>query len=558
MRILLVAVNSKYIHTSLSVRTLSANAGGLDFIELTINEDITELLSAVYERRPDVICFSCYVWNIEYILKAASSLKSMLPEALIVFGGPEVSFCAGEILQRHEFVDAVIRGEGEETVAALAGNGFKFDGVRGVTYRGKNIIENPDAPPVQDLDSLVFPYTDEDLAENSRKLIYYESSRGCPYRCSYCLSSTEHSVRYKSVGKVKAELGRIIAAKPQTVKFTDRTFNSDAKRGAQLLLYMLENGQGITFHFELAAHTLTEEFMEIAARAPEGMFRFEIGLQSTNHDTLKAIKRSTELARLFKNVSRLTSMKNIHVHLDLIAGLPFEDYKSFGKSFNDAVGLRPTVLQLGFLKLLRGTDARAEAFRHGYKYRSYPPYEVIENAYISCGELLKLKRIEAVFDMYYNSGAFKKSVLYLERLCGNSFRLFELLAEQFENKRLFSVQLSRSALYEKLCEFAVSLGAEDLFFDLLKADYLTSNKNAVTPSWSLRPYNTELHKKRTEIIEGDNRELFSCFGDMPVRDILKRVHFEEFSYRVHDDCSFKRCVLAFSKSGDLLGEIIGY
>lgn len=558
MKILLVAVNSKYIHTSLSVRTLSANAGGLEFIELTINEDITELLSAVYERRPDVICFSCYIWNIEYILKAASSLKCMLPEALIILGGPEVSFCAGEILRENLFVDAVIRGEGEQTLASLVENGFKFDDVRGVTYRGEDIIENPDAPLVQDLDSLVFPYTDDDLSENSGKLIYYESSRGCPYRCSYCLSSTEHSVRYKSIGKVKAELDRIIAARPGTVKLTDRTFNSDPKRGAQLLLYMLEKGRGVTFHFELAAHTLTDEFMEIAARAPEGMFRFEIGLQSTNPDTLKAIKRSTELKRLFENVSRLTAMKNIHVHLDLIAGLPFEDYKSFGKSFNDAVSLRPTVLQLGFLKLLKGTAARAEAAKFGYKYRSYPPYEVIENDYISCGELLRLKRIETVFDMYYNSGAFKRSVLYLEKLCGNPFRLFELLAAGFENKGLFSVQLSRSSLYEQLCEFASELGAEDLFFDLLKADYLTSNKNAATPAWSLRPYNTELHKKRTEIIEGENRELFSCFGDMPVRDILKRVHFEEFSYRVHDDCSFKRCVLAFSKSGDLLGEIIGY
>jgi len=554
LKALLVAINSKFIHTSLAVRSLSANADNTEFVEYSINEEIHFIISSVFAKKPDAICFSCYIWNIEYVLKIASVLKKMLPDSIIVLGGPEVSFCSEEILEKNIFADAIIRGEGEIVFANLVKSSFNFENVKGITWRGKTITRNDDENLICNLDNLIFPYSDADLKANRNKLIYYESSRGCPYRCSYCLSSTEHHVRFKSVDKVIDELKKIIEYKPSTVKFVDRTFNADKKRTIEILKFIKENSKGITFHFEIEASTLNDEFINLIADAPEGMFRFEIGLQSTNSKTLKSINRKDNTQQILYNAAKIMENPNNIVHLDLISGLPYEDYKTFRKSFNEAISVRPDELQLGFLKLLKGTSLRADYVNYGYKFCDFPPYELIENNHISAEEIIKLKCIENVFDKFYNSGAFKKSCKFLEEFFGDSFLFYEHLSEYFQTKLCFNMQFSRTALYELLLGFSVTFGVDEIFADILKYDYLIHNKNASTPAWSLYRYDEDIHKKRIEIIN-NNPNLFSVFDSLSVKEILKRVHFEKFKYRVHENMEKSDCILAFSKDRSFLGEI---
>ncbi len=555
LKILLVAVNSKYSHTSLAVRTLCANSVGTEFAEYTINEDLAAVETSVFEKNPDVLCFACYIWNIEFILKLANDLKKMLPSVKIIFGGPEVSFSGAEILGRYNFVDAVITGEGEETLNELSRNGFVFDGVMGVVYRKDGITVNLPRPLIEDLDSLSFPYSDKDLETNRGKLIYYETSRGCPYSCSYCLSSTVHGVRFKSIEKVKEELLRIIKSKPETIKFVDRTFNADKSRTVKLIEFMKKEGAGVTFHFEIEAHTLNDEFFDAIYDAPSGMFRFEIGLQSTNPETLCAINRMGDTEKLFNNIRRIAELGNIHVHLDLIAGLPFENIMSLQKSFNDALSLKPHVLQLGFLKLLKGTEIRGRADEFGYVFRDYPPYEVISSVCISASEMLKIKKIEELLDRFYNSGAFKGGIEYLSDYFGTSWDLFSNITDYFEERKLFDIKHSRDSLYGILSDFAGCNGVSDVFRDILKFDYLTSNVNAKTPLWSLDLYDVEFHKRRADVVEENPGGVFDALKDKPVREILKIVHFETFSYRIFDGNKKEKWMGVFTRRGEYLGEI---
>ena len=541
---LLIGINSKYTHTSLSVRTLSANSNGTEFCEFTINENVLDVAANIYARQPDVLCFSCYIWNIEYVLKLASTLKKMLPDVIIVFGGPEVSYSGTEVLEKNSFVDAVIRGEGEETFKELTEKGFLFENVMGVTYRSDRIIENPGRNPIEDLDSLAFPYTQEDLTENKGKLIYYESSRGCPFGCSYCLSSAEHGVRFKSLEKVKRELELIINSKPSTIKFVDRTFNASKSRALELIRFMMKKGEGVTFHFEIEAHSISDEFLELVKSAPPGMFRFEIGIQSTNPDTLCAINRNPDIERLLSNIKNIISLGNVHVHLDLIAGLPFETYEIFKKSFNDCLSLEPDVMQLGFLKLLKGTKIRIEENKFSYRYTEFPPYEIISNCHITCDEIIKLKKIEFLVDKYYNSGAFKFALRYLRDVYGDYMSFFEALCTFFE----FDIKYSRDGLYEILAGFRRE---DKLFLNILKFDYFTNTKNASTPVWSAEAYNMEVHKKRAEIIEKNRNTIFP---DRTVRDILKNVHFEEFSWDLENKKQ-EKWIGVFAKSGCFLGKV---
>ncbi len=548
---LLIGINSKFTHTSLSVRTLSANSGGTEFCEFTINENVLDVAGSIYTKLSDVLCFSCYIWNMEYVIKLASTLKKMLPEALIIFGGPEVSYCAIEVLEKYPFVNAVIRGEGEETFNELTQNNFSFENVKGVTYRENEIVENPDRAPIENFDTLQFPYTKEDLIKNKGKLIYYESSRGCPFGCSYCLSSAQRGVRFKSIEKVKEELQFLIDARPSTIKFVDRTFNAHPGRTFELIKYMMDRGEGTTFHFEIEAHSISDEFLELVSKAPEGMFRFEIGIQSTNPDTLSAINRNPDVERLLSNIKKIISTGNVHVHLDLIAGLPFETYDIFKKSFNHVMSLESDVVQLGFLKLLKGTKIRHEENKFSYKYTDFPPYEIISNVYITCDEIIKLKKIEVLVDKYFNSGAFKGALWYMKDVFGDYMSLFEGLCSFFEKHGYFDLNHSRDGLYDILAQF----GKDDkLFLNILKFDYFTNTKNASTPHWSNEPYNIALHKKRTEIIEENRDGVFSVFYDSPVRDILKNVHFEEFSFNPIDKRE-EKWIGVFRKNGEFLGKL---
>jgi len=554
MNVLLVAVNSKYTHTSLSVRTLSRNAYDVPFAEFTINEKIDYIISEVCKKAPDVVCFSCYIWNIEIIKKVASSVKKIIPVSKIVFGGPEVSYTPTEILSECGFVDAVICGEGEITFRKLVESNFCFEGTDGVVYRhGNNITVNSPAKLIENLDELIFPYTEEDLKENSGKLIYYESSRGCPYNCSYCISSTIHSLRFKSIDKVKEELMILIKHKPKTIKFVDRTFNADNKRTCELIRFMTEQGVGVVFHFEIAAHTLSDEFIELIKNAPEGMFRLEIGLQSTNPETIKAINRVTDFEKLSLNVKKLVECKKAHIHLDLIAGLPYEDMESFKNSFNDAMRLKPDVLQLGFLKMLKGTEIRGDKEKYSYSFSDYPPYEVISNNFMSYSDISFLKKIDETVDKIYNSGAFSNMLSFLETKFGSYFEMYSYISEVLEKSNFFDISLSRNSVYEILAGVLSSVDKRAL--DLLKYDYFLNTKNASTPLWSAQKYDVQIHKKRLQIIEFYRDSLFLKFSGMNIHEILKKVHFERFSYDVLGNRREKDIIIVFENNGSVLGEI---
>jgi radical SAM superfamily enzyme YgiQ (UPF0313 family) len=541
MKTLLVAVNAKYIHTSLSVRCLAAyvKSEDVEFAEYTINERAEDILRSVYLKKADAVLFSCYIWNIEICLAVAQMLKKVAPHTKIIFGGPEVSY-DDEYIEKYDFLDAVMRGEGEETFKEWLEKG---EDIRGMTYRsGGKIVRNPDREPIHDITSIPFPYTDEDIEKNKGKLIYYESSRGCPFRCSYCLSSTAHNVRFRDLETVKRELMFFVRHKVRIVKFVDRTFNADKKRTYELVKFLIENAGVTTFHFEVAADLIDDKLIELFALAPDGLFQLEIGVQSTNDDTISAIDRKTDFELIKTAVRRIHEAGGVHMHLDLIAGLPHEDIASFQKSFDDVFDLRPHVLQLGFLKLLRGTKIRAEEEKYGYKYNSHAPYEVLKNDFVTYDDILLLKGIEETFERYYNSGVFKNAMEYLLKRYKSPFELFrDMWLFYSENEYNLSGQ-SRDKLYEILSRFC----ADELFCDILKLDYFTYNKGANTPKWANSEYNRELLKQRFEILtEEFISENLAEYNNIPPKEIIKSLNFEEFDYDVLGSCEKKKNIIIF-------------
>lgn len=542
MKILLAAVNAKYIHTSLSVRSLRAYAGNydVDFAEFTINEHVQDVLKKIYRYGADTVAFSCYIWNIEFVLKLADSLKKVAPDTKIIFGGPEVSFDSESYMERYGFIDAIIRGEGEETLVDFINNGYA---VQGITYRDSGIIiRMPDRLPVCDLNTIPFPYTKEDIDENRNKLIYYESSRGCPFNCSYCLSSTVHSVRFRDIELVKSELKQFIDGGCKIIKFVDRTFNADRKRAAELIRFLSEEGKGTQFHFEIAADLINDEILSLFKAAPKDMFLLEIGVQSTNSKTISEIDRKTDFSKIAETVRELKGC--VHMHLDLIAGLPYEDYKSFIKSFNDVMSLEPEVLQLGFLKLLRGTKIRRDKDIHKYVFTSEPPYEVLSNKYISYDELLKLKNIEYVLDKYYNSEVFVNSIKYLLTLYNTPYDLFAALAVFFEENNLFEIGISQSRLYAVLAEFC----GDKLFKEYLKLDYFINTHNPSTPVWANEPFDRALLRKRFDILTDEFvAARLTEYKNIPAKEVIKHIFFERFFYDVLKNGEKRDNILIFDK-----------
>lgn len=523
MKALLAGINAKYIHTSLSVRTLYmyAKSPDLSWAEYNINEDIAFVCADIYKRRTDAVFFSCYIWNIEFILKAARRLKSISPDTLIILGGPEVSYAAEEYMMQHPFIDAIIRGEGEETVKRIIETGTLNH--KGVTYRDTKIISNTNRELISDISLIPFPYTEEDIELNKNKLIYYESSRGCPFNCSYCLSSTEHSVRFRDLELVFKELRFFIDHKVKIVKFTDRTFNAHKERTKKLLRFLIDNADETTFHFEVAADILDKETLEILSSAPKGLFQLEIGVQSTNPKTLEAIDRKADTKKIAEAVKAVRSFGNIHTHLDLIAGLPYEDFDSFKNSFNEVYAMEPHVIQLGFLKLLHGTKIRAEEAND--IFTAEPPYEVLQTDYISYEELLKLKAVEDIVEKYYNSGAFEKSAEYLVNQFHKPFDFFEALAEFYSEKGFDRIGIARDTLYEILLDYAKTTNADiSHFTELLLLDYLCSNKPR-TPEWAKRE---PIAKERFDILTEEfiNANLPE-YSNRPVKEIIKQLHFEK-------------------------------
>lgn len=551
MKYLLIGINSKYSHTNLAIRLLKAycDCDDVKIREFSINESMSFVMSQIMNEKADALFFSCYIWNIEYIKELCSSLRK-ITTAKIILGGPEVSFNTKEFMEKYSFTDAVIAGEGEITFSELVKNNLDFKNTDGVVYKDSEVIQNKPRELISDISEIPFPYTNDEIKSLDGRLIYYETQRGCPFNCSYCMSSTVKGVRFRDLELVKSELKFFIENGVKIVKLTDRTFNSDNKRTLSLLKFLIETGGKTTFHFEISAHILNDEIFNLLKTAPKGLFQFEIGVQSTNPATISEINRKTDFEKLKKEVLRIKELGNIHIHLDLIAGLPFEDFKSFKKSFNDVFALRPDMLQLGFLKLLHGTKIRNDELKHAYIYSDFPPYEVLGNKYISYFELLTLKNIEEITDKYYNSGVFKNSLEFLLTYYNEAFDMFCDIKDYFEEHRLFKMSHSKNGLFDILADFAKSKNIDEAFFDILKLDFCLDN-NHKTPEWSLKKFDPDFGKMRFSLIE-NNPEAFLEFSDMPLKDIIKQVYFEEFSYDVLGDLKKQDCVLIFKKNGEVL------
>ena len=465
MKILLAACNAKYIHSNLAVYNLKSCSGeyssSVVVKEYTINQIRDDILKDIYLEQPDVVCFSCYIWNISFVRELVPDLKKILPQVEFWAGGPEVSYDAVEFLKKNPAFFGVMVGEGEETFHELAGYYIErkpetLSGIRGVAFRDENKgrdIVHTGWRELMDLSKVPFAYSN--LTEFKNRIIYYESSRGCPFSCSYCLSSIDKKLRFRDIELVKKELQFFIDNKVPQVKFVDRTFNCKHDHAMEIWRYITENDNGITnFHFEISADLLRAEELALMKTMRPGLIQLEIGVQSTNPQTIKAIRRTMDFEKLKGIVEQIHSFGNIHQHLDLIAGLPYEGYESFHKSFCDVYALRPEQFQLGFLKVLKGSHMMEMTGEYQILYKDREPYEVLSTAWLTYGEILRLKMVESMVEVYYNSGQFKHTLVFLEQYFEDPFRMYEALGRFYEKKGYSEISHSRMRRYEILMEFA--------------------------------------------------------------------------------------------------------
>ena len=465
LKILLAACNAKYIHSNLAVYNLKSCSGkyspNVVIKEYTINQIRDDILKDIYLEQPDVICFSCYIWNISFVKELVPDLKKILPHVDFWAGGPEVSYDAVEFLKKNPAFFGVMVGEGEETFHELAGYYIErkpenLKEIRGVAFHDETKV--PDIVhtgwrELMDLSKVPFAYSN--LTEFKNRIIYYESSRGCPFSCSYCLSSIDKKLRFRDIELVKNELQFFIDNKVPQVKFVDRTFNCKHDHAMAIWRYITEHDNGITnFHFEISADLLREEELALMKTMRPGLIQLEIGVQSTNPQTIKAIRRTMDFEKLKGIVEQIHGFGNIHQHLDLIAGLPYEGYDSFHKSFCDVYALRPEQFQLGFLKVLKGSHMMEMTGEYQILYKDREPYEVLSTAWLTYGEILRLKMVESMVEVYYNSGQFKHTLVFLEQYFEDPFRMYEALGRFYEKKGYSEISHSRMRRYEILMEFA--------------------------------------------------------------------------------------------------------
>jgi Fe-S oxidoreductase len=539
LKILLTALNSKFIHTNLALRYIKSYCSGFDITlrEYTINDQIDRVLRDIYGYKADVICFSCYIWNIDMVLKVCSSLKKADPHIVTVLGGPEVSFDSIEIMGSFSFIDYIIKGEGEESSRQL----FRFleskegdlQSIGGLVYRDEGrVFENECSELIKDLSIIPFPYTDKDKDLKNR-ILYYEASRGCPFNCSYCLSSTIRGVRFLHLDRVKSDLKWFIDNNIDLVKFVDRTFNCN-KNYMEILKFLVDNKKNTRFHFEISADILKESEVEFLRNVPPGLFQFEAGVQSTNRDTLKFIDRNADITKINNNIKSIRENDNVQLHLDLIAGLPGENYESFSKSFDDVYALKPHMLQLGFLKLLKGSRMREESNKYGIVFNYYTPYEVIKTDSLSFDGLLKLKAVEEVVDRYYNSGRFRCSMLCMERLFDSPFSMFESLGA-YKTETGEADNVSNTGQYRLLYDFYISMGFKDpdFFRQCLAFDYILQGRNMALPDF-LRS-DKAIEKKAIWDFLSDTgnieKYLYSHRGES-VKNIIKDILTHNFTYDI--------------------------
>lgn len=542
MKLLLVAVNAKYIHSNLAVYSLKASAGKygplVELAEYTINNQTEDIFRSVYQKRPDVLFFSCYIWNRREILEIAGNIRKVRPETVIWAGGPEVTYDAARFLKENPQFDGVMRGEGERTFFWLLqyyvdGAGGLGD-IPGITYRcaGEEIRNTPPAEPMGDLDYLPFVYQKPEEFEH--KIIYYESSRGCPFSCSYCLSSIDKRVRFRSLELVKRELAFLLDHRVPQVKFVDRTFNCNHPHAMEIWQFIRDHDNGVTnFHFEIAADILTDEELKLLAQFRPGLAQLEIGVQTVNEKALEAIHRTARFDQIADRVRRIAAGKNIHQHLDLIAGLPYEDYESFKHSFDTVYSLKPQELQLGFLKVLRGSEMYVRAKEYGIVYRSSQPYEVLSTEWISCDELMRLKEVEEMLEVYYNSQQFRFTMEALERYFARPFAMYEAMADYYKEHCLTGRAYSRMQRFEILRAFIREVlegDAREAFDELLTMDFYLRENGKTRPAWAedLSPYKESISGfYRREAAAG---ALLPEHRGMTWKQTMRMTHMEHFSY----------------------------
>ncbi|MEW9122035.1 MAG: B12-binding domain-containing radical SAM protein, partial [Thermotaleaceae bacterium] len=492
MKVLLTTLNAKYIHTSLALRYLfnyskEAFSRNITLQEYTINHSSDYILGEIYKGDFQIICFSCYIWNIANVLEIVNNLKKIKPEAKIILGGPEVSFEGKALMEEYPEIDYIVVGEGEATFHELLG--YLIDGrgqvedIAGILYRHQtHVKENQERELISELDAIPSPYEDK-LEGFENKILYYESSRGCPYNCSYCLSSTIKGVRFFSIARVKKDLLRFLDGRVKQVKFVDRTFNAKKRHSLEIMKYLQERDNGYTnFHFEITADLLDEEILDFLSTVREGLFQFEVGVQTTYDKTMMSIDRRVDFRILSDVVRKISTFRNIHLHLDLIAGLPHEDFQRFSLSFNDVYQLKPEKIQLGFLKLLKGSGIRRDSELHEYIFKAEAPYEILENKYISYGELLKLKMLEEMVEIYYNSGFFEISIAFiLANFYTSPFDFYQNLSEYWEQKGYHHNAHDKNGYYKILLDFYEEMGFSMgmLFKEVLKLDYLKQGKTTL-------------------------------------------------------------------------------
>ena len=544
MKILLAACNAKYIHSNLAVYDLKAYSSDYDehviLREYTINQPKDEILKDIYSSGADVVCFSCYIWNISFVRELIRDLVKILPKTAFWAGGPEVSYDAEKFLTEMPEMTGVMVGEGEKTFHDLLE--FYIDGkdsleeISGIAYRtGDKIIHNG-WRELMDLSAIPFVY--EHLEKFENRIIYYESSRGCPFSCSYCLSSIDKKLRFRDLELVKKELQFFLDHRVPQVKFVDRTFNCKHEHAMTIWKYILEHDNGVTnFHFEISADLLREEEMELMSQMRPGLIQLEIGVQSTNPETIRAIHRHMDLKKLEHCVNRVHSFRNIHQHLDLIAGLPYEDYDIFHQSFNDVYQMKPDQLQLGFLKVLKGSLMQKEAEVYGIVYKEKEPYEVLSTNWLTYGEVLKLKMVESMVEVYYNSGQFWHTLEYLVPFEKDAFTFYEKLGSFYEKKGYSEISHSRMRRYEILLEYLqeetdvpTEVAAQKMLYDLYLREKLkkrpafaSDQKQYETAVWNYRKNNQVSKTAHIEVFENGTVILF----DYEKRDPLSKNAYTE-------------------------------
>ena len=547
MKVVLVGINSQYFHSNLAIRYLKSFTKDLDceivLKEFTINDRKENIVKELYKEKANIIGFSTYIWNVTLVKEISELLKIINEDVEIVYGGPEVSYDPCEILKKFSG-DYIIEGEGEETfreflIEKLKNNdNEKLLQIKGLYTKKGNEIIYGGKRPLMDMNNLVFPYEEDEDLKN--KIAYFESSRGCPFMCSYCLSSTTHGVRFLDIDRVKKELKYFVDKGVSLVKFVDRTFNCNHKFAKEIWSYLIECGGDTTFHFEISADLLTKEEIEILSKAPKDKFQFEVGVQTTNNEVLRNINRFVNYENIKEKVDEVKKYKNIKQHLDLIAGLPGENLESFIKSFNDVYAIEPEEIQLGFLKLLKGSKMREDAEKWGMKASPYPPYEILYTKKISYKNILVLKKVEEMVDKYYNAGKFDISIKFLLKYFDTPFEFYKALSDFYEEQGYFKRNISNTDYYKVLLDFSLQIikGENDIFLNLLKHEYLLYNKKKWIPDFLDRIY---LDKK----VEKNLR-----------KNLSKQDHIEVYNYDVlkfikEDIINKEKYVLTYYDNGNV-------